>query len=129
MEEGLKYTVLIVDDDPLISDLLTRKFSDKGFLTMHAGSGSQALKQLEQSPLPDVMLLDITMPNLDGFEVMSRMKENARLSHIPIGVLSNSGKEEDVEKAKELGAKFYMVKIDAPLEQIVSHTRALCKKE
>jgi len=124
MTDENKHTVLIVDDDPFISDLLTRKFSDSGFITRHAHDGNDALKQLEAGPLPQVVLLDIMMPNVDGFEVLKKMKEDHRFSSIPVGVLSNSGNEADIDKAKSLGALFYMLKIDAPLEEIVAKVKS-----
>ena len=119
---------MIVDDDPFISDLLTRKFSDEGFITRHAGSGEDALKNFETEKLPDAVLLDIMLPGIDGFEVLRRMKADARIATVPVVVLSNIGNEEDMEKAKHLGALLYLVKISVPLEEIVEKVRSVCPK-
>ena len=126
MEGVPSHTLLIVDDDPFISDLLTRKFVDAGFKTVHAVNGAEAMKYLEGGLVPDAILLDLMMPVMDGYGVLAELHGSKIFSSIPVIVLSNVGNDEDLNKARDLGARECLLKIDVPLDEVVSKIKAVC---
>lgn len=101
--------ILIAEDDNFLQKMVTVSLQEEGFDVITANDGEQALQQLEKEK-PDLMLLDILMPKLDGFAVLEKLKEQG--NNVPIIVMSNLGQEEDVEKCKNLGAKDYCIKSD-----------------
>ena len=115
-----KYSVLLIEDDQLLSDLLARKFGAEKIPATYAPTGEIALEMLENKRVePDLILLDIRLPGIDGFEVLKKIKANADLSKIPVIILSNFGQPEDVAKGKELGAEEFIVKVTLTLDQII----------
>lgn len=108
-----KYDILIIDDDKFLLDMYSVKFNEQGFKVDVAFGGEEALKKLRDGYAPDVILLDIVMPGVDGFEFLEKMqKENIGGDPVVI-VLSNQGQDTEIERAKKLGAKGYIVKASA----------------
>lgn len=101
--------ILIVEDDKFLRELMAQKILKEGYDVLEAMDGEEGLKVIREEK-PDLVLLDLLLPIMDGFELLAKIKEDAVLSKIPIIVLSNLGQKEDVEKALSLGAKDYMVK-------------------
>ncbi len=108
--------ILIVDDERPIATALLLKLGHSGFFAKIASNGREALEILEKESF-DLMLLDLMMPELDGFGVLKAMKKRGLT--IPVIVSSNLGQEEDRAQAKALGAADYLVKADTPLLDIV----------
>lgn len=109
--------ILIIEDDPLISKMYAEKLARDGFQTEIAGNGTDGLKKLKASP-PDLVILDIMMPQMSGIEVIDEMKKDTQLENIPIIVLSNLSESPDIEKAKKRGIKEYLVKSDLDPEDV-----------
>ncbi len=105
--EGSK--ILIVEDDKFLRDLCQRKLEKEGFQVITAIDGEDGLKKMKEGK-PSLVLLDIILPGLDGFEVLKRIQKDPDLVKIPVVLLSNLGQEEDVKKGVELGAKDYLIK-------------------
>lgn len=122
---GKTYTVLVVEDDKLLSDLLARKFTAEKFKILYAPSGEKALEILKESK-PDLILLDILLPGIDGFEVLRQVKANEASSMVPVIILSNLGQESDIEMGKKLGAVEFLVKVSLTLDEIVAKVRSVC---
>ncbi len=116
--------VLIVEDDQLIFSILSRELSDAGFEVSNAFDGEQAIAVTREKH-PDLVLLDILLPRMNGFEVLAALKADTELSPIPVVILSNLGQPEDIQKGRELGAIDYMVKVEFEPKQIVTKVRAL----
>ena len=74
---------------------------------------------------PDIILLDLILPGVDGFEILSRIKKDDRLKDIPVIVLSNLGQQEDIDRAMSLGAQDFMVKANFTLEEIIVRVRSI----
>lgn len=110
MNSGEKSVVLLVEDDKFLRTLLADKLKREGLLVVAAENGQEALIKMKDQPRPHIVLLDLLLPVMDGFEVLRQMKTDEDLRRIPVVVLSNLGQEEDIRKAKELGVKDYMVK-------------------
>lgn len=108
--------ILIIEDEKPLSHALKLKFSHEGYDVAVAEDGEEGLKLAKEQSF-DLILVDIIMPKLDGFAVLSALKETGNKSTII--VLSNLGQQEDIEKAKKLGVKDYMVKSNTPISRIV----------
>lgn len=111
-----KKKVLIVDDEKPLANALQYKLKEANFNTEVAYDGEEALQKIK-SEKPDIILLDLVMPKLDGFGVLEKLKADNNLT--PIIVLSNLGQEPDVKIAKELGAKDFCIKSDTQLSRVV----------
>jgi DNA-binding response OmpR family regulator len=107
--------VLVAEDDPMTLQLINFKLRQNGFAVVLAKDGEVAIN-LVQSEKPDLVILDGMMPMLDGFEVLSRMKESAELKHIPVIMLTARTQEADMQRGLELGAADYVMKPFSPTE-------------
>ncbi|VAW31967.1 hypothetical protein MNBD_CPR01-250 [hydrothermal vent metagenome] len=113
-------TILVVEDDPILKNLLGRTFSGT-YHVFFASNGKEALTILKEHT-PSIILLDIMMPDMDGFTFMEQVNTHPEIAekHVPIMIVSNLGQQKDVEHAKELGAKEYLVKAEVSVEEIVA---------
>ncbi|MFW6348026.1 MAG: response regulator transcription factor [Cyclonatronaceae bacterium] len=102
-------SVLIVDDEPNIVISLEFLLARNGFSPYVARSGEQALDVLEEF-VPDVVLLDVMLPNRSGFDILRHIRACERLRAIKVIMLSARGREQDISKGLDLGADFYMTK-------------------
>lgn len=118
--EGEKRKILIVDDDTFLLDMYALKFSQNGFEVHTASGADQALEKLKGGLMPDILLTDIIMPGMDGFEMLKKINE-AKLAESSVKViLSNKGQQSDVDEGTQLGASGYIVKANStPAEVIV----------
>ncbi|OGI63437.1 hypothetical protein A2818_00735 [Candidatus Nomurabacteria bacterium RIFCSPHIGHO2_01_FULL_40_12] len=126
--EGKK--IMWVEDDQFLNDIIARKLSVTKCLFFHASEGEEALKIIDKE-LPDIIMLDIILSGLDGFEILSKIKNNPKTKHIPVILLSNLGQASDIEKGKNLGAARFMVKATVTPNDIVDQIKevlALRKK-
>jgi DNA-binding response OmpR family regulator len=103
--------ILIVDDDPDLVALARRWLEREGHAVDHVGTGPAALEMLALDPLPDLVLLDVMLPRIDGFALLKTIRANARLKRLPVIVVSGfADRNEDIARAKALGADDYIVK-------------------
>lgn len=116
--------ILIVEDDSFLRDLCVKELSKKGFTVYEAVDGEKALNQLEKIR-PDIILLDIILPAIDGFDVLEKIKnhEDENIKSIPVLMLSNLGEKDDIKKAKDLGAVDYLVKAHFTTKEITSKVK------
>jgi len=119
MTEEKRQKVMIVDDDKFLLDMYTMKFSESGFEPISAYGSVDAMNKLKDGVSPDLVLLDVVMPTMDGFEFLQKVKEENLAPDAKIVILSNLGQEEDIEKGKKLGAAGYIVKADATPSEVV----------
>ena len=124
----MKKGVLIVDDDKFLLDMYAMKFAEQGFDVESALSGTDALALLESGKKPNVILLDIVMPGVDGFEVLSTIKEKKLAENSILIILSNLGQREDVDKGLSLGAAGYIVKASATPSEVVTRVKEIMGK-
>ena len=115
--------VLIVEDDRFLREIATQKLEAEGFKVTNATGGKEALDYLNTNERPDVILLDLILPGMSGFEVLEGVKKNDALKAIPVIILSNLGQEEDIDKAKKLGAADYLVKAHFSFAEIIKKIR------
>lgn len=114
--------VLAVEDDLFLKELLAGKFPDDEFDVLYASNGDEALN-LAMTEMPDIILLDILLPGMSGYEVLEKLKSDETTKHIPVVILSNFGQKEDIEKGKALGAADFLVKANNSLDAIVAKVR------
>ena len=115
-------TIIIVEDDKFLLGILSDRFEAEGFMVIQAMNGSEAVKKTGEART-DLVLLDLILPELNGFEVMEKLKADARTKNIPVIILSNLGSEEDMERGKKLGAVDYLVKAYFTPDEIVQKVR------
>jgi len=118
MAKDNKKTVLLVDDDPLIIRMYQKKLSGDGYDILTATNGEEALVQVMKKK-PDIILLDVMMPKMNGVETLKALKKDSKTKNIPVIILTNLGdREEDIDKAKKLGARDYLVKSKVSLREL-----------
>ncbi|MBI5004621.1 MAG: response regulator [Candidatus Lloydbacteria bacterium] len=124
-----KQKVFIVDDDKFLLDMYALKFSEVGFSVCAAGSGADVLDKLNEGFVPDIILLDIVMPGMDGFELLKNIKEKKLVPSAKIIILSNIGQESDIERGKKLGANGYIVKASVTPTEVVEKVKEVLKQK
>ncbi len=123
MEEGRRYRILVVDDEERMVRFIRLNLEHDGFEVITAFNGREALERVRQD-LPDLVLLDVMMPELDGFEVLSMLRE---FSEVPVIMLTARSTEEDIVRGLELGADDYITKPFSP-RVLVSRVRAVLRR-
>lgn len=118
--------ILWVEDDKLLNQIIDKKFHAPKYILLKASSGDMALKMLE-TETPDLIVLDILLPGMNGFDILQKIKSNPRFRGIPSIILSNLNELSDIEKAKILGVKKFIVKATASLEEIMKEVDLLLK--
>jgi DNA-binding response OmpR family regulator len=113
-----KPRILIADDDAFIRRPLQWILQQEGFTAETAADGDECLEQLRSDP-PDLLVLDVMMPGLDGFEICRRMKDDPHLRNVPVVLLSARGREHDRERGLALGAAEYLTKPYSPNDLLV----------
>jgi len=117
MAKTTKAILLIVEDDEVLLRALYLLFHKSGFTIASATDGESALKMAERLN-PNLILLDLLLPKINGFDVLKDLKANPTLKDIPVIVLSNLGDNSDIERAKNLGASDYFVKANTNLSDL-----------
>ena len=121
-----KYKVVLVEDEKMLADMYATKFAMEGFVTSKANDGAAGLA-LAKEVKPDIILLDVIMPKLDGFAVLKMLKEDDAVKDIPVILLTNLGQDEDIKKGKQLGAADYFVKANHTPAEVVMKIREVLK--
>lgn len=119
--------ILVVEDDEFLQKILVTKFTKEGFAVKAASDGEQALKMVNED-LPDLVLLDLILPKMTGFDVLTEIRVAAPTKNLPVIILSNLGQEEDIMRAKELGALDFLVKADISVNDVVRKVKELYAK-
>ncbi len=123
-----KYSVLLVEDDEFLRQLVAQKLIKEGFDVDAAIDSTAAFKSIEEKK-PHVILLDLILPGMDGFEILSQLKKNPANSDIPVIVLSNLGQQEDIDRAMSSGAESYMIKANFTPGEIVQAVRKVIREK
>jgi DNA-binding response OmpR family regulator len=118
--------ILVIEDDKFLRELISQKLVKEGYDVIEAVDGEKGLEKAGKEN-PDLVLLDLILPGMNGFEVLSRIKNEAALSQIPVIILSNLGQRDDIEKALEIGAADYLIKAHFTPEEIIDKIKATLK--
>jgi DNA-binding response OmpR family regulator len=119
-----KYKVLVVDDDDIIRETYLQIFKQKDFDVIGAKDGVEGV-DLATKEMPDIILTGIIMPRMDGFQLISTLKENVQTKEIPIAIISHLGREEDRKKAQEMGIDNFIVQGSMTPIEIVDKLKSL----
>jgi DNA-binding response OmpR family regulator len=114
-----KKKILIVEDDGMLQKALQEFLLAEGFETLSALNGEDGIRMGKEGK-PDLILLDIILPKVNGYEVLKTLKSDESTKNIPIIILTNLGSLNDVEKALEFGATTYLIKSDYKLEEVAN---------
>ncbi len=124
---GVK-NILIIEDDDFFRELIRKKLLSENFNVLEAVDGESGIKLVSEKK-PDLIILDLLLPNMDGFEVLSKIKSNTDLSSIPVIILSNLGQQEDIERGLKLGADDYLVKSQFDIDQVTDKIKTTLKSK
>lgn len=124
-----KYKILIIDDDELLLDMYAIKFREQGFEVETACSGTDGVEKIKEGIGPDIILVDLVMPNMDGFEFLNEIKEKNLSKSAKIIILSNLGQESDIKRGLRLGADDYIIKAHFTPSEIIKKILELLKIE
>ncbi len=102
--------MLLIEDDPDFVALVRRWLEREGHAVRHAATGAEALEQLAADPLPQLVLLDVMLPKVDGFAVLARIRAEARTRALPVIMVTSFSRDQDVKRGRDLGATDYIVK-------------------
>lgn len=118
--------VLIVEDDALLSKVLSESFLKERFQVAIVDNGLK-VAEMVASFSPDIILLDLIIPGIDGFGVLKELKDNKKTKSIPVTIISNLGDAGDVKSTKTLGADEYFIKSNTEMEKIVQYVKRKLK--
>ncbi len=120
-------TILLVEDDPFLIDIYTTKLKESGFFVEVAQGGESVFRKIEEKK-PDLIVLDIVLPQIDGWEILRKIKKDGKLKDIKVIILSNLGQKAEVEKGLSLGAEKYLIKAHFTPSEVVAEIKQLLKR-
>lgn len=127
--EGEKKKILLVDDDGFLLDMYAFKFSQSNFDVFTAGNGKLALEKIKEGLSPDIMMIDIIMPELNGFETLEKIKEENLLPNTIKIILSNKNQTSDIERGNSLGVSGYIIKANTVPSEVVKKVHEILEEK
>jgi DNA-binding response OmpR family regulator len=118
--------ILIIEDDKFLRELIAQKLTQEEYEIAEAVDGEDGLQSIKKEK-PDLVLLDLILPGMDGFEVLTKAKEDAEIAGIPIIILSNLGQRDDIERGLKIGAVDYMIKAHFTPAEIIAKIKEVLK--
>lgn len=118
--------VLVIEDDTFLVKAYQIKFQKEGFGVEVAADGEEAMSMLEKAP-PNIVLLDLMLPKVSGFDVLSSIRSRPQWKNVPVVILSNLGGGQDIDKGMKLGATDYIVKANAKIDEVVQKVKKFVK--
>ena len=120
-------SLVVAEDDPILAKVVIEELSEAGFEVHHAKNGVEAI-ELVTSKKPDLLLLDVVMPEKNGFEVLEAVKKSPVTSGVPVIMMTMLGQDEDIKKGLSLGASDYIVKSQHAVGEIVEKVKDFFQK-
>ena len=118
--------VLLVEDDPFLVDIYRNKLEESNYEVEAIGDGGRALEKLKETK-PDIVLLDIILPSMDGWEILRAIRNDPETKNLKVIMLSNLGQKEEVEKGVDLGATKYLIKAHFTPSEVVKEINELLR--
>jgi DNA-binding response OmpR family regulator len=118
--------ILIIEDDSFLQGLASTKLEKEGFAVTGAANSDDAMKAVANE-IPDLILLDLVLPGVDGFGILKMVRDNPKTNQTPVIVFSNLSEDKDIKHAKELGATDYMVKSNFTLDELADRIKQILK--
>jgi two-component system chemotaxis response regulator CheY len=120
-----KYSILLVDDDKFLLDMYSMKFKESGCEVNGIADPAKALESLRGGMKPDIILLDVVMPAMNGFDFLEKVRAEKLVEGTAIVMLSNQGQQEDIDRAMKLGAAGYIIKASSIPSEVLEKTIAI----
>ena len=121
----MEKTILIIEDDIFLQGLEATKLKKEGYSVLTASNSIEAFKALEGKGKINLILLDLLLPDIDGFMILEKIRQNTTLATTPVIVFSNLSEEKDVERATKLGISEFMIKSNFTLDEITKKVKEL----
>jgi len=118
--------ILVIEDDKFLRELISQKLLKEGYDIVDAIDGEKGIEYAKKEK-PDLILLDLILPGIDGFETLAKIKADPKISKIPVIILSNLGQETDIQKGLEMGEVDYLIKAHFTPTEIVEKIRQVIK--
>ena len=126
---GQKRKIIIVDDDSFLLDMYALKFSQNGFEVYTCVGGAQVIEKLKGGLQPDIILMDVIMPDMDGFEMLEKInQENLSPNSVKL-ILSNRSEQADMDRGNALGASGYIVKANSTPAEVIEQVTAILEQK
>ncbi|MDD4531132.1 MAG: response regulator [Candidatus Pacebacteria bacterium] len=116
--------ILLIEDDKFLRELMNKKLVVMGYDVVAAADGESGLTMIKETK-PDVVLLDLILPGMNGFDVLEKAKADPETASVPVIILSNLGQSEDIEKGLKLGAKDFLVKAHFTPQEIINKLKTI----
>ncbi len=114
--------ILVIDDDPFLNKVYINKFAQEGFLVLTSMDGVSGMQKIRDQH-PSLVVMDIVLPGMSGYEIMQTMKSDSALSDIPVLIVTNLGQTKDIQQAMGLGAVDYLIKTNFTIDDILERIR------
>lgn len=121
--------VFVIDDDAFLLDMYALKFTQKAFEVTASGGTLEALDKLRAGYVPDIIVVDLVMPAMDGFEFLETIKNESLAQSALVIILSNLGQQEDIDRGLALGASGYIIKASATPSEVVEKVLEVLQKQ
>lgn len=121
-----KYKVLLVEDEPMIVEMYKLRLEEDGYEVLTTDKGSEALAMAKEQK-PDAILLDVMLPEIDGFTILQGLKDQSATKKIPVLMLTNLGQESDQLKGEQLGAEGYFIKSQHTPAEVLNEIKRILK--
>lgn len=128
MTEKRDYSILLVDDDKFLLEMYALKFKECGCTVKSVSNAEDALELLREGEKPNIILLDVIMPGMSGFDFLEAIKKESLAKDSTVIILTNQGQQEDVDKAMSLGADGYIIKASAIPSEVLDKTIDIADK-
>jgi DNA-binding response OmpR family regulator len=119
--------VMVIEDDRFLSSLIKARIEKDGIIVIQSFDGEDAIKRLPEER-PDLVILDLIMPKANGFEVLKAISLIPGLERTPVVIVSNLAQDSDIEKARQLGAREYFVKVKISIDDLISKIETLVRQ-
>jgi len=119
--------ILIIEDDAFLQGLESNKLKKDGYEVITASSGEEGIQKINE-PGVEFILLDLILPNFDGFDILKKIRETETIKNLPVIVFSNLSEDKDIKKANELGATDFMVKSNFTLDELTERINKILVK-
>ncbi len=129
MAENTKQKILIIDDDSFLLDMYALKFSQTGYEVHTAVGAEDVMKKIHDGFTPDVMLIDVVMPIMNGFELIEAINKEGLVKNAIKIILSNRGQQSDIERGQELGADGYIIKANTTPSEVIAKVAEIIEKK
>lgn len=119
-------TILLVEDDPFLVDIYSDKFKKAGYEADVVSDGQETLAKVKEIK-PDLVVLDLVLPHIDGWEILRQIRQDSSLNDMPVILFSNLGQRSDIEKGLALGATKYLIKSQYTPSEVVEEIKKILK--